>query len=160
MQKMGAAINYVIDFYISICPRIFKSNQKTILMKVFKLIFCFSILLLTTTQCTDTQSSNNVDTALVGVWTETTGDPSDDNRRLNISFTSDGRCIWYWSYDSRNNNVPNVALTYWTSSEQIFLTEEPSGAGSDVGDYSITNGELYLSTFDRYYHWNGRTLAK
>lgn len=129
-------------------------------MKIFKLIFCFGILLLTTTQCTDPQSSSNVDSALVGVWTETTGEPSDDNRKLNISFTSDGRCIWYWSYDNQNNYVPSVTLTYWTSSEQIFLTEEGAGYESDVGDYSITNGELYLSAFDNYDHWNGKTLAK
>lgn len=130
-------------------------------MKIFKLIFCFGILLLTTTQCTDTQSSSNVDSALVGVWTETTGDPSDDNRRYNISFTSDGRCMWYLSYDNRNNYVPDLALSYWTADEQIFITDEEGGTDRDVGDYSITNGELYLSSFGTSYgEFNGRTFAK
>jgi hypothetical protein len=129
-------------------------------MKVFKLIFCFGILLLTTTQCTDTQSSSNVDSSLVGLWTETTGDPSDDNRRLNIAFASDGRCSWYWSFDNRNNYAPGVELTYWTSSEQIFLTEEQGANNRDVGDYSITNGKLYLSAFGRYDDWNEKTFAK
>ena len=153
-------LNIFFGFYISIHPRIFKSNQKTILMKVFKLIFCFGILVLTTTQCTDTQSSSNFDSALVGLWTETTGDPSNDNQRLNIAFSSDGRCSWYWSFDNGNNYAPGVELTYWTSSEQIFLTEEQGANNRDVGDFSITNGELYLSDFGRYDFWNGRTFAK
>ena len=133
-------------------------------MKIFKLIFCFGILLLTTTQCTDTQSSSNVDSALVGLWTETTGDTDNGNQKLNISFTSDGRCMYYYSYDVANNSAPGDPLTYWTDSDQIFITENQTGSNdnrNDVGDYSIKNGELNLSAFGyRGTVFNGKILAK
>ena len=134
-------------------------------MKIFKLIFFFGILLLTTTQCTDTQSSSNVDSALVGLWTETTGNTDNDNQKLNISFTSDGRCMYYYSYDVANNYAPGDPLTYWTDSDQIFINENQTVGGSlnrnDVGDYSIKNGELNLSAFGYYGTvFNGKILAK
>ena len=100
-----------------------------------------------------------LDSALFGTWTETTADPNINDRRINISFTSDV-CVIYWSYYDTTYGPIGEVLDWWTVSNQLF-TSESDGTQQDVGDYEIVNSELHLSHFARMDdELNNRKLAK
>jgi len=141
-------------------------------MKPFKYFFLLSSIVFAMTQCTENNyygnsnsgNNENLDSALFGIWTETSADQNNNFRRLNIAFTSDGKCVTYWSYpvtngDTLSYSVQSDQRTYWTISDQIF-SSHLNGDYQDVGNYEVTNGELYLWKFSRFNDWNDRTLTK